>query len=163
MEGAMMRRFAFACCTAILVLGCAKSDDAATADTAAGTVGATATPAPTIALADVAGRWNLRSVPETGDTTPIMSQINATASTSGWTMTLPNRPPVASRVIVVAGDSIVTETGPFESVMRRGVQVTTRTTMRLRDGRLVGSTRARYSTTGPDSVLLLRVEGTRAP
>jgi hypothetical protein len=159
----MMRRVTFLCCTALAVVGCAKSDDAVTTDTAAGTAAVTATPVTTISLADVAGRWNLRSVPETGDTTPITSQINATADTSGWTMTLPNRQPVATRVIVVAGDSIVTETGPFESVLRRGVQVTTRTTMRLRDGRLVGSTTARYSTTGPDSVLRLRVEGARAP
>jgi hypothetical protein len=158
-----MRRVTFLCCTALALVGCAKSDDAVTIDTAAGTAAATAIPATAISLADVAGRWNLRSVPETGDTTPITSQINATAETSGWTMTLPDRQPVATRVIVVAGDSIVTETGPFESVLRKGVQVTTRTTMRLRDGRLVGSTTARYSTTGSDSVLRLRVEGTRAP
>jgi hypothetical protein len=161
----MMRRLAlFCCCAGLAVVGCSRSDESATADTATGAVAATTTPAPApISLADVAGRWNLRSVPETGDTTPIASQINLTADTSGWTMTLPNRRPVATRVVVVAGDSIVTETGPFESVLRKGVQVTTRTTMRLRDGRLVGSTSARYSTAGADSVLRLRVEGTRAP
>ncbi|MFN2567695.1 MAG: hypothetical protein ABR499_22095 [Gemmatimonadaceae bacterium] len=159
----MMRRFAFiSCCTAIAVLACARSDDAAT-DTATGAVAATATPPATISLADVAGRWTVRAVPETGDTTAVVSQLNASADTSGWTMTLPNRPPVPTRVVAVAGDSIVTENGPYESVLRKGVQVRTRSVMRLRDGKLVGTTVARYSTTGADSVLRLRTEATRTP
>jgi len=157
-----MRRIAFLCCTAIAVVGCARADDAATtSDTATGAVAAT-TPA-TISLADVAGRWTVRSVPETGDTTAVISQLNASADTTGWTMTLPNRPPIATRVVLVSGDSIVTENGPYESVLRRGVQVTTRSVMRLRDGKLIGNTVARYTTTGPDSVLRLRTEATRTP
>ncbi|MDQ3948765.1 MAG: hypothetical protein M3282_00325, partial [Gemmatimonadota bacterium] len=112
---------------------------------------------------DVAGRWTVRAVPETGDTTAVVSQLNASADTAGWTMTLPNRPPVATRVVLVSGDSIVTENGPYESVLRKGVQVRTRSVMRLRDGKLVGNTVARYTTTGPDSVLRLRTEATRTP
>ena len=163
MEGAMMRHFTLFCCTAVAValIGCATSDDAATTDTAAG-VAATTAPAP-ISLADVAGRWTVRAVPETGDTTAVVSQLNASADTTGWTMTLPNRPPIATRVVLVSGDSIVTENGPYESVLRKGVQVRTRSVMRLRDGRLIGNTVARYSTTGPDSVLRLRTEATRTP
>lgn len=158
-----MRRFAFLCCTAIAVVGCARSDEAATtSDTATGAVAATTAPA-TISLADVAGRWTVRAVPETGDTTAVVSQLNASADTTGWTMTLPNRPPIATRVVLVSGDSIVTENGPYESVLRRGVQVRTRSVMRLRDGKLIGNTVARYTTTGPDSVLRLRTEATRTP
>jgi hypothetical protein len=159
----MMRRFTFVCCcTALVLVGCARPDDQAATDTAAGTVAATAMPAP-ISLADVAGRWTVRAVPETGDTTAVVSQLNASADTAGWTMTLPNRPPIATRVVLVSGDSIVTENGPYESVLRRGVQVRTRSVMRLRDGKLIGTTVARYSTTGPDSVLRLRTEATRTP
>jgi hypothetical protein len=159
----MMRRLTlFCCCTALALVGCATSEDAATTDTATGAVAATAAPA-AITLADVAGRWTVRAVPETGDTTAVVSQLNASADTTGWTMTLPNRPPVATRVVLVSGDSIVTENGPYESVLRRGVQVTTRSVMRLRDGKLIGTTVARYTTTGPDSVLRLRTEATRAP
>jgi hypothetical protein len=162
MEGAIMRRLTFFCCTALALVGCATSDDqAATSDTAAGTVAATAAPA--ISLGDVAGRWTVRAVPEMGDTTAVVSQLNASADTTGWTMTLPNRPPVATRVVLVSGDSIVTENGPYESVMRKGVQVRTRSVFRLRDGKLVGTTVARYTTTGPDSVLRLRTEATRTP
>ncbi len=159
----MHRLTLFSCCTALALVACAKSDDAAaTTDTAAGAVGATAAAAP-ISLADVAGRWTVRAIPETGDTTAVVSQLNASADTSGWTMTLPNRPPVATRVVLVSGDSIVTENGPYDSVLRKGVQVTTRSVMRLRDGKLIGNTVARYTTTGPDSVLRLRTEATRTP
>jgi hypothetical protein len=158
----MMRCATFlSCCTALAVLGCASSDEQAATDTATGAVAAT-TPA-AISLADVAGRWTVRAVPETGDTTAVVSQLNASADTAGWTMTLTNRPPIATRVVLVSGDSIVTETGPYESVLRKGVQVRTRSVMRLRDGRLVGTTVARYSTTGADSVLTLRTEATRTP
>jgi hypothetical protein len=160
----MMRRlvFLFCCCTAFTLVACARPDDQAATDTATGTVAAATAPAP-ISLADVAGRWTVRAVPETGDTTAVISQLNASADTTGWTMTLTNRPPVATRVVLVSGDSIVTENGPYESVLRKGVQVRTRSVMRLRDGKLIGYTIARYTTTGPDSVLRLRTEATRTP
>ncbi len=157
----MMRRMAFLCCTALTVAGCSRSDDSAP-DTGAGAVAATAAPAP-ISLADVAGRWTVRAVPETGDTTAVLSQLNAGADTTGWTTTLPNRPPVATRVVLVSGDSIVTENGPYESVLRKGVQVRTRSVMRLREGKLIGNTVATYTTSGADSVLRLRTEATRTP
>jgi hypothetical protein len=158
-----MHRIPFVyCCAALVLAGCARADDQATADTAPGAVAATTAPA-TISLADIAGRWTVRAVPETGDTTAVVSQLNATADTTGWTMTLANRPPIPTRVVLVSGDSIVTENGPYESVLRKGVQVRTRSVMRLRDGKLVGNTVARYTTTGPDSVLRLRTEATRTP
>jgi hypothetical protein len=160
----MRRPALLSCCAAIALVGCAGSDDAATSDTAAGAVGAsTPTTGQPISLGDVAGRWTVRAVPETGDTTAVISQLNASADTSGWTMTLPNRPPTATRVVAVAGDSIVTENGPYESVLRKGVQVRTRSVMRLRDGKLVGYTVAHYSTGNADSILRLRTEATRTP
>ena len=152
------------CCCAALVAACGKSDteaaDTAAADTTA--AAAPAAPAP-LSLSQIAGRWNARSVPETGDTTPTTFLLNATADTTGWTITFPRRQPIRTRVVAVEGDSIVTETGPYESARRKGVRVTTRVVWRLEGDRLVGSTIARYVTTGPDSVLRLRSEATRAP
>lgn len=159
----MRRRMFVCCCSAFALVGCAESDDATT-DTAAGTAAATAAPT-TIALADVAGKWNVRAVPESGtDTTPTTYVLTATADTTGWTLAFPNRPtPIPARVVAVAGDSIVLHVGPFESVRRKGLQVTTETVARLRDGQLVGRSVAHYKTAGADSVLRLRTEGTRAP
>jgi hypothetical protein len=98
------------------------------------------------------------------DSVLVTTTMTATADTSGWSITLPGRPtPVPSRVLEVAGDSVTTESGPYESVLRKGVQVWTHSVMRLKDGKLVGTTVAHYSTTGADSVARLRTEGTRVP
>jgi hypothetical protein len=64
---------------------------------------------------------------------------------------------------VIEGDSIIADAGPFESVRRDGVMVNTRTVYRMEGDRLVGVTTAHYETSGPDSVLILNTEGTRAP
>jgi len=153
-----MRFFVSLCCAAV-VAGCSKPDAPPAQDTTA-----VAAPAPTpISLAEVAGKWTVRTMAENSDSVLVTSEMTATADTSGWVTIVPGRPPLPTRVIEVAGDSITTEFGPFESVLRPGVQVTTRTVMRLRDGKLVGSLVARYVTTGADSVTRLRLEATRAP
>lgn len=117
--------------------------------------------AETIALADVAGAWNLAVTTDQGDSTAGL-QIVATADPSGWTMVAPGRDPIPMTVQAM-GDSIVTVTGPFPSLIREGVQVTTYSTYRLEGDRLVGSGTAHYETTESDSVVGLTIEGTRAP
>jgi len=129
--------------------------------TAAAAPEAPAGPAP-IALADVAGKWAMRTMNASGDSTLLTYELVATADPSGWTFNFPKRPPVPVRV-AAAGDSIVIDAGPYESLLRKGVQVTTNGVARLQDGKLMGATTAHYKTTGPDSVLPLRFEGTRAP
>jgi len=130
-------------------------------DTAAA---APATPAasPAISLADVAGKWKVRSTDEAGGNA-VETELKATADTSGWTLTGPNRKPIPVHVIAVAGDSIITEAGPFESFIRKGVKVTTRAVYRLQGGKLVGTTEARYALQGRDSVAHRPTEGTRVP
>lgn len=158
-----MRPLTFFCCAAVLA-GCAKSGDRAEG-TARDTVAeAPATPAAsaTISLADVAGKWKIRSTDEAGGN-PLEVELVATANTSGWNLTGPNRKPIPVRVIAVAGDSIVTEAGPYESFLRKGVQVRTRTVNRLQGEKLVGTIELRYATRGRDSVALRRAEGTRVP
>jgi hypothetical protein len=160
-----MRRFAFFCCTAVLA-GCTKSEDRAADDqNAMDTVAAAPeTPAAsaTISLADVAGKWKVRSMDEDGGNV-LETGLVATADTSGWTITSPNRKPIPVRVVAVAGDSIVTEAGPFESFIRKGVQVTARYVSRLQDGKLVGTSEGHFATKSGDSVAHRRLEGTRVP
>ena len=157
-----MRSFALLACAAVLV-GCTKPEDravgAGATDTMAAPAGETAT-AP-ISLSDLAGTWTMRSTDERGGT-PVETELRATSNTSGWTMTGPNRKPIPVRVVTVAGDSVVTEAGPYESFIRKGVQVTTRTVSRLQGDKLVGTTEARYKIGGRDSVAQRRNEGTRA-
>jgi hypothetical protein len=155
-----MRRFALCCCVAVLV-GCTKAEPRSTRDT---TAAAPATPAPAaISLADVAGKWSMRTMTESGESTLVNYAMVASTDPSGWTINFSNRKPIPIRVIAVDGDSIVTEAGPYESVLRKGVQVTTHSVNRLQYGKLVGTIMARYATSRPDSVLHLRSEGTRAP
>ena len=146
---------------ALLAAACTRPDAVPDADTTAVTQEPAAA---ALSLADIAGRWNVASTPETGaDTTPTLYTMTTTAGADGWTIEFVNRPGVIPmRNVMVDGDSVMTEAGPFESNRRAGVQVSTRSVMRLVDGRLVGTTRASYATTGADSVLLLRTEATRA-
>ena len=149
-------------CIALLV-ACAKKEEEPATDTAGGATDVATAPA--ISLADLAGRWDVTSTPESGtDTSATRYTLTATPEMTGWTITFPNRAqPVPIRIIAVEGDSIVTEAGPFESVRRKGVQVTTRNVFRKQGDRLTGTTRARYQTAGADTVLILRTDGSRAP
>jgi hypothetical protein len=152
-------RYFVSCCYAAVLVGCAKPEQQPPAkDT---TAEAAPTPPAGIALADVAGKWAMTTTTEKGDSTLVKYELVATGDTTGWTFNFPKRKPVPAHV-AVGGDSIVLEAGPYESVLRKGVQVTTHSVARLQDGKLVGTTVARYATHGPDSLRNLRLEGTRA-
>lgn len=149
------------CLGLALLAGCAKPEpQAAAKDSTAGALGAGA-PAP-ISLAAVAGKWNMQVTPETSDSVILSYELVISPDGSGWTLTFPNRPPVTGRMLATAGDSIVVEAGPYESALRKGVQVSTHSVFRLRGADLTGTSVAHYSITGPDSVKSLRMHGTRA-
>lgn len=149
------------CLCAAVLSGCAKKDNAAVDTTAmASSTEVTSAPTP-VNLADVAGKWNMRSVPTTGDTSATTYVLTATGTTSGWTVTFPGRAAVPARV-TVDGDSITIDAGPYPSVRRKGVQVTTHSVSRLQNGSLVGTSTAHYKVKTADSVLTLTTTGTRA-
>src|SRR5262249_47648709 len=129
------------------------------------TPAASATPqaAAVVQLSDVAGKWTVVGHDATTDSTLATYVLTATADTSGWTITFPNRPPVAMHVVSVAGDSIVTKSATYESVWRKGVQVTLDGVTRLKDGKLVGTSVAHYNVKTADSVRHIKMEGTRTP
>jgi len=154
-----MRFLAFFC-FATVIAACTKSDAPPVADTMA--METTPPAAESISLASVAGQWNVRVMGESSDSTLTTNVMTTTADQSGWSFKSPGRAPIPMRVISVAGDSILTESGPFESRLRKGVQVRTSVTWRMQGEKLMGSTTARYVTNGPDSVRNLRSEGTRA-
>ena len=150
------------CCTLLLLAACAKPDaKVATDTTPAAPMGAGAT-APPIALADVAGKWSIQTMNTTSDSVLVTSLLTLTADGNGSTLTFPNRAPIPATVSV-SGDSILSVVGPYESALRKGVQVTTSFTTRLVGSELIGTGVARYSVSGPDSALKIRMRGTRAP
>lgn len=140
--------------TAALLAGCAQKE----ATPEAAPAEPVAAPAP-IDLASVAGTWEFKTMSATSDSVLTTGTLVATATTDGWTMTLPNRKPV-TLTIMVSGDSIMAQSPPYESVLRKGVTVNTSTVYHLVDGKLMGTTTAHYSK-GADSVLALRTEGVR--
>lgn len=157
----------------VVFAACAKSEknegmETTAAVTSGATTAAATTPAAAPAagapvnLASVAGKWNLVATPDSGkDMSPTHAVITAASGTSGWTMTFPGRPPLPMRVST-GGDSIVTDVGPYASVRRKNVQVTTHGVMRLQNDRLVGQTVAHYAVKTADSMMTLHTEATRA-
>lgn len=155
-------------CSVFLIAACAKKDNAAvdtSSTSASSTASTTSTTAPApanINLADVAGKWNMRSAPTSGtDTTATTYVLTATNSQTGWTLTFPGRKPMPVQV-AANGDSITITAAPYPSVRRKGVQVSTVGVLRLQNGDLVGSTTAHYQTKSADSVMVLSMTGTRA-
>lgn len=156
-----MRRSPLLCC-AILLVGCTKAEKAA--DTAAvvdtTTPAAAAAPAP-ISLDQVAGKWNVRILSaETGDSTLTSYVLDAKADTAGWSFKFPTGGPIAMHVVSMAGDSLVTEAGPFDSRLQKNVKVSSVVTWRLKDGKLVGAVASHYDTKPPTTRNLI-ADGTR--
>jgi hypothetical protein len=152
------------CCAVAAAAACGKSDTPAVDTTT--TPAAATPPAPpppaALTLGDVAGKWNMRAVPDSGDTTATTYVLTASADSAAWSMQYPNGQKVAVHP-TASGDSIILHAGPYPSVRRKGMQVTTDGVMRRQGDKLVGTTVGHYKTTRPDSVLHLHTEGTKAP
>jgi hypothetical protein len=164
----MMRHLTIACCCccATILSACQKSEPAAHADSTAVAAAPPAAVAPAppaaLSLSNLAGKWNMRTMNAAGDSTLVVFVLHATSTLTGWTLNFAKRAPVPVQV-VVAGDSLIMDAGPYPSVLRKHVMVTTHSVTRLQDGKLVGATVAHYATSSADSVKSLRTEGTRAP
>ena len=128
------------------------------------TMGDTATPVTATAspLSALAGRWSVRVMNAAGDSIASY-ELMATADGNGTTLTFPGRPALPVTIVEASGDSIVTEIGPYESVLRPGVQTTTRSVNRVQGDQLTGTFHAMYAGAGADSMLHGTMQGTRIP
>ena len=108
----------------------------------------------------IAGAWSLEnSVKNTaGQDTVVASELTISADARTWVTHLAGRDPVKTRVISMAGDSAVTESGPFPSVARPGQTVTTRETFHFKGDAAWGTIAARYSN---GEVVRGTIKGTR--
>jgi hypothetical protein len=139
-------------CVAAIAVGCGPAEEQPTQDQPDAATGS---------LANLAGTWVITAIAESSDSVLITYELNATATSDGWTSTLPGREPMPLRVILVDGDSVVAEAGPFDSALRPGAMVTTRTVVRPQGEMLTGTIVAHYGTDGADSVQTSRLHGTR--
>ena len=154
------------CCTALVVAACAKKE--APKDTAAAMAPAAAAPtpapAPALAPAALAGNWHFAATPTTGkDTSATEFDLAATADSADWTMTFTKSKLKVPAKHSISGDTLTITAGPFASQRRKGMKVSTVSTLKLDGGKLVGSTTAHYVNAGADSVATLRTEGTKTP
>ena len=152
-----MRRLSFIL-AAVCLAACAKKEPA---PDAAQPPAAPVAAAP-IDLATVAGTWSFKVMPAVGDSVLTTYILVATANTTGWTMYLPKREAMTLQVMVM-GDSIMTTSPAYESVLRKGVKVTTNSVFHLVNDQLIGTTMAHYTVKGPDSLVALRSVGVKAP
>jgi outer membrane biogenesis lipoprotein LolB len=156
----LQSRFTVALVATALLAGCAKNDQPPKDTTTATPVTQAAKP---LTMADVAGKWQVRSTPTEGkDTTSSNYTIVATADTSPWMITFAGGTTTKSHV-TLSGDSILGKTDVYTSARRKGAKVMTESVLHLKDGKLVGTVVAHYQVKTADSVLHLKLEGTRVP
>ena len=138
-----------------LLFACTKKDEAPAADTSAVAAAEPAAPS-------VAGSYAFTVMPTNRDTVISTYTLVATNDQNGWTLTFPGRDAIPVRVVSMSDDSIVTETGPFESSVYKGVKVNlVHTNLHWEGDKLVGTGVAHYDRKTADSVVNLRQEGTR--
>lgn len=149
----------------VLFLGCAKSEPPISDST---TMGGSTDGMATISLTDLAGTWDGTVTAVGNDTVITNMELTATQDASGWMMKVTNAmDPTKTTTtpathVVAEGDSLIVDAGPFQSVLRAGQQVSTRTVYRLQDGRLVGTIYATYPASG-EMIMLHSVATRRAP
>jgi hypothetical protein len=117
-------------------------------------------PAPPMSLASVAGMWNVTVKPEGKDTVVTTYVLDAT-DTTAWKFTFPNGKPIAMKVTGMEGDTIVAETDWFDSAVRKGLKTRTNSRTWMQDGVMTGKVVAHYKTTGPDTVRVFDITGTK--
>lgn len=99
--------------------------------------------APTIPAAAV-GTWDGKSMVGPKDSVITNSTTVITAD-GKVTVTLQGRPTMQAKVIAAGGDSVTWEIGPYESVLKKGLQATTRSTSHYKGNMSTGTFDAKYS------------------
>lgn len=113
-------------------------------------------------MADYAGTWAMLATLE-GVADQVPSTLSGTADATTWTLSLQDRPNVPVHVMVV-GDSLIGESDPYESVLRKGVMVTVRTASALTSpNTMQGSMIATYTTPTGEEKVKGTTTATRAP
>jgi len=99
--------------------------------------------------ADVAGSWDTEAMLGPNDSVVATGVLIATSDTKGWTMTFSKSKPIPLRVLLEAGDSVVTEGGPYPSVSRPGETVTKLTIVaHVKGNQMTGTFEAHYDKSG---------------
>ncbi len=139
----------------LILAACGGADDSAPAPEQEMEPAAATAPTP----ADFAGQWQAMAMLE-GTPDPVPVVLVGSADGMTWTMSLEDREPMTLEVSM-SGDSLIMESGQYESVIRDGVMVQIRTAGVLEGGQMVGKIVATYSTPDGEQVVPGTLEGLR--
>ena len=115
-----------------------------------------AAPAPAAAKCTA---WDVKTMIGPKDSVVTTSVLQSSPDGKTWSMKLASRPdPIPVRVLVAGGDSMVTEAGPFPSVLRPGQTVTTLHVVSHTKGSTMSGTMEAHYANG--DVLKGKTEGT---
>ena len=122
---------------------------------------AAAPPPPPPPYATYAGNWSTSAM-ITGTKDPVPTTMMITADGMGSTMSLKDRPNVPITVSM-SGDSLVVTSAEYESVLRKGVMVSTRVASVMEGDMMKGNVEATYTTPKGPEVVKGTSESKRAP
>jgi hypothetical protein len=108
-----------------------------------------------------AGNWSTTAMLE-GTKAPVPTTMTITADGVGSTMSLTDRPNVPITVSM-SGDSLVVTTAEYESVLRKGVMVTSRVASVMEGDMMKGNVEATYKTAKGPEMVKGTSESKRAP
>jgi predicted house-cleaning NTP pyrophosphatase (Maf/HAM1 superfamily) len=112
-----------------------------------------------IKLSDLAGTWSMRTM--MGPKDSVVTRSTMIVSADGKvTLKFQNGQSATSRVLSMAGDSVVAQTGPYSSVLRPGQMVTTTTTTHFNGNNATGTMIAAYAS---GDTLRGKTAGTKNP
>ncbi|HYK83446.1 MAG TPA: hypothetical protein VEU55_09925 [Gemmatimonadales bacterium] len=94
----------------------------------------------------VAGAWIGKSTIGPNDSVAVIYVLRFGADGKSATLLFPNRAPIPTRIVAVGGDSIVTEAGPYPSILRAGQTVKSlRNILHVKADTMTGTFEATYA------------------
>ena len=91
------------------------------------------------------GRWNGRAMVGANDSVIIVFALTVAADGKSATMGFFNQDPVPARILAMGGDSMVTEAGPYQSVLRPQEATTLRSVAHFKGDKMWGTFEAVYA------------------
>jgi hypothetical protein len=93
-----------------------------------------------------AGTWNGKTMIGPKDSVAATFVLTIAADGKSATMKFPKHDPIPTRILAMGGDSVVTEAGPYPSVLRPGQTVTSlRTVAHYKGKKMTGTFEAQYA------------------
>ena len=93
-----------------------------------------------------AGTWNARTMIGPKDSVVAAYVLTIAADGKSATIRFPGRDPIPARILAMGGDSIVTEIGPYPSILRPGQTVASlKSVAHYRDNSMWGTFEAHYA------------------